>query len=878
MRKRLAAPLPLLLCWVLLPGGIVRADNPSPDLFEHMEWRHIGPAVFGGRIPDVEALPENPAVIYVAGATGGIFKSNNNGTSWRPIFDDAGPTLSVGDMAIAASDSQIIWVGTGEAIGEQQPATVGNGVYRSLDGGETWEHMGLTETRHIHRVVIHPRDPNIVFVAAPGHRWGPNEERGLYRTLDGGQTWEKVLYLNEDTGVTEVAMEDNGRVLYAATWQRRRHAWGNLTGGPDSGIYKSIDGGSTWKKLGGGLPEGILGKTAIAIAKSSPNRVYAAIGDKDGGFYRSDDRGATWERVNDIRTSFWYGNIYVDPENANEVWVMGTRLAVSIDGGKTFENDWTATGIHPDHHALWINPGNTDHMLLGNDGGFHISYDRAQSWSQLNNLPIAQYYAIAVDDRDPYRVYGGLQDNGTWGVPSRSYSKVGILNEDAVKVGGGDGLTPAIDPADPSTIYTEAQLGDLHRVDLRTGESTAIRPESEDSDATYRFAWNSPIRISPHDPSLIFYGGNRVFQSTDRGDSWVPISEDLTKNEDRSAWTIMGLTPTPKAFNTLTAIDESPRQKGLIYVGADDGSVHKTSDGGKTWEPLTVGEDIEGPGRYVTRIHASSTNPATAYLAITGHYRNDLRPHLFRTDDAGATWKRITAGMPAKAVVLAIAEHPENPSLLFAGVHNGLMVSFDGGGSWSRAGGHLPPVSVNDIKLKHGDLVLGTYGRGILILDDASYLAQADAELLASDGFLFPIRDAVLFHRGDRDYSNKAARFSSPNPDYGALITYYLRDPPAPASAGEPAEPPAATDVSMQILDADGELVRELQLPDHGGINRVVWDLQVPGEATDEEEDADAAPPMIATEPGTYSVRLKARASVWTQPLTVTADPRVSTP
>jgi photosystem II stability/assembly factor-like uncharacterized protein len=861
--------LAIALFLLVPPSGAFPQEKRSDNYFQHLDWRHIGPAVFGGRVPDVEALPDNPAVIFVAGSTGGIFKTTNNGVTWRPVFDHAGPTLSIGDMAIAPSDPLIIWVGTGESNGEQQAASLGNGVYRSLDGGETWQHMGLPDTRFIHRIAIHPTNPDIVFVAAPGHRWGPNEERGLYRTLDGGKTWEKVLYINEDTGVAEVAMEDNGRVLYAAAYQRRRHAWGNLTGGPHSGVYRSMDGGTTWEKLGGGLPEGVLGKIAIAIAKSSPNVLYAAIADEDGGLYRSEDRGTTWTRVNDIRTSYWYGNIYVDPVNENKVWVMGTQLDVSIDGGKTFENDWTAEGIHVDHHALWINPRNTDHMLMGNDGGFHITYDGARTWSFLNNIPIAQFYVMDVDNRDPYHIYGGLQDNGTWGVPSRTYSRSGILNEDVVNVGGGDGFAPAIDPRDFTVVYAESQHGGLRRVDLVTGRSNGIRPEPEDTTEVYRFNWNSPVLISPHDPDVMYFGGNKLFRTTDRGESWEAMSQDLTRNETPSEWEIMGLKPSLRPYNTLTAVAESPLRQGLIYAGADDGSVHRTTDGGETWESLTSKFEFEGEVKFVTKMHASSSHPGTAYISFTGHYYDDFRPYLFKTDDAGESWRNITGDMPAEAVVMAVVEDPNRPDLLFAGIHNGLMISFNGGENWTRAGGKLPPVSVNDIKIKNGDLILATYGRGIVILDDIAFLEQLTEEVLEEDAYLFPIRDTELYYRNNRDLSNKAARFAGPNPEYGALITYSLREGPVQDS------PSDTTEVSVQILDPSGTVIRELVGPDRQGFNRIAWDLRTPADSTASGgEEEERRQEMIDVEPGPYTVRLTARGKEMDRTVTVVPDKR----
>ncbi|NNM05256.1 MAG: hypothetical protein HKO65_09150, partial [Gemmatimonadetes bacterium] len=604
-----------------------------------------------------------------------------------------------------------------------------------------------------------------------------------------------------------------------------------------------------------------------------------AIADADGGLFRSEDRGTTWKRVNDLRTSYWYGNIYVDPVNENKVWIMGTQLDVSIDGGETFENDWTARGIHVDHHAMWINPQNTDHMVMGNDGGFHITYDGARTWSFLNNIPIAQFYVIGVDDRDPYHVYGGLQDNGTWGIPSRTYSRSGILNEDVVNVGGGDGFAPVIDPRDFRTVYSESQYGGLRRFDLLDGSSTGIKPVPEDTTEAYRFNWNSPILISPHDPDVIYFGGNKLFKTTDRGENWEEISGDLTKNENPSEWEIMGLKPSLRAYNSLTAIDESPLREGLIYVGADDGTVHKTMDGGDTWDDISDRFDFADPtmseGKFVTKIHASSNDPETAYISFTGHYYDDLGPHLFRTVDSGNRWTRITGGMPAEAVVLVVVEHPDNPDLLFAGIHNGLMVSLNGGESWTRAGGNLPPVSVNDIKIKDGDLVLGTYGRGIIILDDITFLADSKAGVLDQEAYLFPAHDAEQHHRNNRDLSNKAARFSGPNPDYGALITYYLRNGPPPS---DPTGPEAASDtpeVSIQILDASDTVIRELTGPDRQGFNRIAWDLRMaPDTSESEGEEPRRRPAMTDVEPGRYTVKLMVRGQELVQGVMVVPDRR----
>ncbi|MFC1556219.1 WD40/YVTN/BNR-like repeat-containing protein [candidate division KSB1 bacterium] len=856
----------ILILFLCLIGINALSQGSYTDYFENLHWRHIGPAVFGGRIPDIEAVPENPAIIYTAGSTGGVFKTTNNGITWEPIFDDAGTTLSIGDIALAPSDPLIVWVGSGEANGEQGAASLGDGVFKSLDGGKTWQNMGLRDTRFIHRVVIHPENPDIVFVASPGHRWGPNAERGLFRTQDGGKTWKKVLYINEDTGVADVVMEANGRVLYASAFQRRRHAWGNLTGGPDSGIYRSFDGGDTWEKLGGGLPEGTLGKIALAIAKSSPNVVYAAIGDKDGGLYRTEDRGTTWTRVNDIRTSYWYGNIYVDPLNENKLWIMGTQLDVSIDGGKTFENDWTAQGIHVDHHVLWINPKNTDHMLLGNDGGFYITYDGARNWRFINNIPIAQFYAINVDNRDPYHVYGGLQDNGTWGMPSRTYCRTGILNEDVLNVGGGDGFVPAIDPRDHTVVYAESQYGGLTRMDLVTRQSSYIKPTPEDEEEQYRFNWNSPILISAHDPDVIYFGGNKVFKTVDKGENWEVISPDLTRNENPAEWEILGLKPSLRAYNTITAIAESPVQQGVIYAATDDQRIHVTLDEGKTWDDLTDKFKFPDVTKFATKLCASLHDAGTAYISFTGHYYDDFKPYIYRTTDFGDSWKSVTGDMPDEAVVKAVIEHPGNPDLLFAGIHNGLMVTVNGGKNWIRAGG-LPPVAVDDIKIKNNDLILGTYGRGIIIMDDIAFLEKLSEKALNSDAYLFPVREAEQYYQMRRNNSYGGALFAGENPEYGAMITYYLKD----ALAGTTED----SSVLLQIIDENDEVVHEIEGPDKQGFNRIAWDLRVELDSDNENQQRGRrGPRMRDVDPGSYTVQLIARGKELSQSLKVVSDKR----
>ena len=818
----------ILIGGILYPGISIAQENEyfNTDLIKNIKWRFVGPGVYGGRIKDIEALEDNPNVIFVAAATGGIFKTLNNGISWKPVFDKAGTSLSIGDIAISRSNNKIMWAGTGESGGEQSSTSVGDGVYKSINGGESWTNMGLVKTEHIAKIVIHPDNPDVVFVGAAGRLWGPNPERGVFRTMDGGDSWEKVLYINENTGIADLVMDPGGLIIYASTYQHRRHAWGHFKRGPHTGIYRSSDGGDNWKRIQEGLPEGNTGRIAIDLARSNPDIVYASVNHKDGGVFRSDNKGLSWERVNErYQTSYWYGRIYVDPNNENKLWVMGTNLAVSIDGGKTFSTKNTANEIHVDHHVLWINPANSNHMLMGNDGGYHITYEGGLNWDFIDNLPMGQYYAIALDGRDPYWIYGGLQDNGTWGIPSRSNTNTGIMNEDAVYISGGDGFYPAIDPEDYTVVYAESQHGGLNLVNPVTGESKYIKPQPEDKKEKYRFNWNSPLFISPHDHDVLYFGGNKLFKTSNKGNTWEVISPDLSNNTDRSKWEIMGQKPTHKAYATITAIAESALQKGLIYAGTDDGNVHVTFDDGGSWKNLSGNFDLEEE-RYVTRIFPSNSDTGTAYIAFARYYEaNDFAPYLFRTTDYGETWVSLTKNMSERAVIKGFAEHPRNPELLFAGIHNGLLISIDAGENWIRFDGDLPPVGVDDIKIApNNDLVLGTYGRGIIILDDITLFEHLNNSVLDSDIFLFPVSMAKRHFTKTRRMFSDPAKFKAPNPPYGTKISYYLKD--EVEAENNPDEVEANKTVRINILDNQNNIIRTLEAPGIKGLNTVYWDLR----------------------------------------------------
>ncbi len=897
---------PLIIATFLLGTASAAAQQPAAvSPFDSLTWRHIGPAAFGGRIDDVEGVRGKPNVIFVGTASGGIFKTTNRGVTWKAVFDEEGTSLSIGDLAIAPSDSNVVWAGTGEP-NNRQSSSWGDGVFKSVDGGETWTHMGLRNTHHIGRVVINPANPNIVYVAALGRLWGANDERGLYRTRDGGKTWERVLFIDADTGVVDVAMGADGRTLFAAAYQRRRRGWGFVGGGPGSGLYRSFDGGDTWQKLREGLPDGTIGRIGVDISRTHQNIVYAVVEHKQqGGVYRSEDGGSTRTKQNSLnQRPSYYSQIRVDPHNPNKLWKLASPLFVSIDAGKTWQSDTTGDRIHVDHHGLWINPDDPDHLILGNDGGLYVSYDGSRTWDFIDNLPIGQYYDIAVDGRDPYWIYGGTQDNGTWGLPARTYSQLGITNTDVVNIAYGDGFYTIADPKDPRTIYANSQSGRTYLVDLDTREEKGIRPVPADPKETYRFNWSTPMLISSHDSRVVYYGGNRLFRTADRGQRWDVISPDLTKNQDWKKLPLMGPERSDDTlsrddgvsdFGTITTITESPVSAGVLYVGTDDGLVQMTADGGKTWRDLTSRFKLTGP-RWVSRVLASRHAAGTAYVAFDGHQDDDFRPYIFRTTDQGATWTSIAGDMPDGMVVNALEEHPRNANLLFAGTEFGLFVSTNTGRNWTLLRGNLPRVPIDDIVFNEqaNDLVLGTHGRSIIILDDVTPLEHLTPAVMTSDAHLFPLRPATQYYETRMLPTPGASEFAGPNPPYGALITYYLRDDPKPQvkpttttngtngngnGAAAPGGPPESPTVTMTVVAPDGSVVRELRGPDRKGLHRVNWDLRYPLTFTPTAADEGWFGPPKGTFvlPGQYTVRLAVRGREMSQPVQVRVDPHAQT-
>ena len=891
----------------------------------NLEWRNIGPTIMGGRVSDLAVVESDPSTFYVGTATGGVWKTVNHGTTFEPVFDDQ-PTTSVGDVTVAPSNPNVVWVGSGEPQ-NRQSSPWGNGVYKSTDAGRSWSHMGLDETHHISRIRIHPRDPSIVYVAAVGRLWGANPERGIYKTTDGGESWELVLFVDEDTGAIDLAMDPNDpETLFAAMYQRRRTAWGFNGGGPGSGIHRTTDGGASWVELTDGLPDGDMGRIGLDIHRGDGNLVFAIVeadkrtpgqgfgggggGSSRNGVYRSTDRGESWEQISTTNNRpMYYSQIWVDPGDPERIYTAGSSLYKSLDGGNNFTPD-AASEVHPDHHAMWINPDNSDHIVLGGDGGVAISWDRSRTWRQLTNIPLAQFYEIGVDMRDPYHVCGGLQDNGSWCAPSDTWSNQGIRTRDWYNVGGGDGFYTVMHPTNPRVMFSESQGGNLMRVDLVTMERTRMRPVGrpleDGEERELRWNWDTPVFLSQHDETTVYVGSNVLFRSRDLGMTWEEISPDLTHAIDRTGLEIMGVAGSEPqmsandgqaSYGNLETIAESPFDAGLLYVGSDDGKVHVTRDGGASWTDVT--DNIPGlPERtYVSRVVASAHDQATVYATFDGHRNNDFAAHVYVSTDYGESWRRIVDGLPATSVNV-IAEHHRTEGLLFVGNEVGVFFSVDGGEQWVALDNGLPAVPVDDIRIhpRENDLVLGTHGRGIYIMEDIAPLEGLTAEVLAAGAHLFPVRRATLYN----PYTPQGwtpGVYVSPNPPAGALIRYYVGE--AGAGGGVVAASPdgnggdgdadgreAAADGSAQpkitILDDGGEVVRELAGPGAAGIQQVRWDLRIEPPYTPSGPPqqfgggfggGQARGPRVL--PGTYTVRLEAAGRTQEEEVVVRLDPRV---
>lgn len=868
----LAALLTLVAPFVGAQGAPARS-NASP--FERLQFRNIGPATMGGRIDDFAVLESNPAVYFVGTAAGGLWKTTNNGTTWEALFDDQ-ETVSIGDIAIGNDDASVVWVGTGEN-NNRQSGSWGDGIYRSGDGGQTWKHMGLKETRHIARIVVDPVDQDVVYVAALGRLWGPNKERGVYKTTDGGVTWQAVLQVDENTGATELVMDPkNNKILYAATYQRRRTQWGFNGGGPGSAIWKSTDAGRSWTKLTKGIPTGELGRVGLDVYRKDPNVLYARIEHRsETGLYRSDDAGASWTMVSRMNPRpMYFSQVRIDPNDDHRIYVLGVELHMSDDGGRTFVGN---TVPHSDHHAMWINPANSNHVLTGCDGGINVSYDRGAKWDFIDNIDIGQFYHASYDMDTPYRVYGGLQDNASWYGPSAVRADIGIGNFDWLNIGGGDGFVALADPRDSRTLFTESQGGNMVRVDRLTQERKNIKPVPPRGEAPYRWNWDTPMLMSPHDPKVFYVAANRVFKSTDHGDNWQVISPDLTARIDRDTLMIMGVRGRDitiarndgvSVYGTLLSFVESPRRAGLYYTGADDGTVHVSRDGGANWTNIT--------GRFpglprlapVARIAPSAHEDGTVYVVFDNHHFDDNKPYVYVSTDFGGSFRAITGGIPDGQAVRTITEDPKNGNVLYVGTEFGLFVSINKGAQWSRVKANLPTVPIAEITIhpRENDMILATHGRSIWILDDITPLQQAPAALAAGT-YLFDVRAATAFNAGSfrpAFGSPGDRRFWGKNPEPGAAITYYLRE-----QAGA---------VTMRITDASGAVVRELPADGRApGMHRVQWDLRhapLPDAAPAGGRFGRSGPFVL---PGTYRIALSVDSrEAGTRSVTVTGDPLAS--
>ncbi len=831
-------------------------------ILEQAHWRSIGPATMGGRIADIAVEEKNPYTYYVALATGGLLKTTNDGNTWSPVFDHEA-VASVGAVAIAPSDPKIVWVGTGEANGRNS-SSWGDGVYKSIDGGQSWKNMGLKDSQEIGRIVIDSRDPNIVYVAAAGHLWGPNKERGLFKTADGGKTWQHSLALDSDTGVVDVALGAPGSgVVYAAAYQRRRYPWGFSGIGPGAGLYKSADSGKTWKKLTNGLPTGPLGRIGISVSKSKPETIYAVIESlqggsrglfdqtsRYGGIFRSDDSGETWKRMSGgAPRGFYFGQIRVDPTNPDRIYVLGFELSISEDSGKTFKN--VSANVHSDLHALWIDPIRPDRLLLGTDGGIYTSHDRAKTWDMIANFPMGEFYEVKTDNRTPFWVYGGLQDNGCWAGPSSLHSDGGPVNSDWTLLEGGDGFYVLPDPATPDIVYAESQGGSIVRIDRRTGIRKYLRLVEPEGEQAYRFNWNTPMCLSNFDSDVLYVGGNHLFKWTRKATECETISPDLSKKNGAH---ITAGGSGAETYGTIVTLAESPLRRGVIWAGTDDGNVQITQDEGKTWTDVT--NNLPGRVReyYVKRIEASRYEAGRAYVAIDGHRSDDMASYLFMTEDYGRGWRSITGDLPHIGPVKTIREDPTNPNLLFAGTEFGAWVSFDRGGRWHKLNAGLPTVAVDDLTIQPRDhaLVAATHGRSIWVLDNILPLEEWSQRVQEASVHLFTIPPAVEYLPENRDWFGGAHSFKADNPPAGAAITYWLR------SLMD--SPPTIT-----ITDAAGKEVARLGAERLPGLHTVRWDMrQKP------EEGAFIRPEGRKFVPtGVYTVTLTLGKEKQTQKVTV---------
>jgi photosystem II stability/assembly factor-like uncharacterized protein len=852
-RRRSWSVLFLAAGCALLFGAALAAQQKAPApapvpfdaaaILQQLKIRNIGPAAMGGRTVDFAGPENDSSVLYAAVGPSGLWKTEDAGHNWTPSFHKEA-TVAVGAVAVSMSHPDIVWVGTGEATARNSVAP-GDGVYKSEDAGRTWKNMGLSDSHFISRICIDPLNPDIVHAAAQGDLWGPNAGRGVFRTRDGGKTWAKVLYVDPDTGACDLAMDpSNSRILYAGMWEYRRIPYFFNSGGKGSAVYKTTDGGDTWFKIHEGLPAGPYGRIGLGVVRSNPNVVYVLVEAKDGGLFRSEDKGATWRRACAKATydrvnfrPFYYSRLTIDPNNDLVVYVYSGSAFVSRDSGRTFENVFRTA--HSDHHAIWVDPRNSNHVVDGNDGGIDISWDGGKRAFGVVSQAWAEVYNVGYDMRDPYWINVGLQDNGNWHGPSNTRDSGGILNASWFPTGGGDGYYGQIDPVEWWVLYRNLQMGGIERHNLKTGESQRIRPEAPLKEPPYRFNWNSPIHLSPHDRNVLFFGGNYLFKSTNRGMSWIKASPDLTTNNPKKILDSGGLTmDNTGAENhcTILTISESPLKQGILWIGTDDGQVQVTRDGGKTWDNVT--KNVKGWGaddNWITRIEASHFIEGGVFMTVSRHQVADYKPYVFRSEDFGKTWVSIKGDLPAYGYLHTIREDPEARGLLFAGSEFGLFVSFNGGANWLPYKGNFPTVAVRDIQIhpRDRDLIVGTHGRGVWIIDDIRPWEKLAAESVKPEAEIYPVKPAVLFSfRSTVDNYNDVG-YAGQNSPFGAALSYWIH-------------PAAAKDVKVRlsIVDASGREIATPYAAREAGLNRVYWSLR----------EGPGAPPAPASPgPGGFS-------------------------
>jgi len=877
--------------------------------FAGLELRELGPALTSGRILDLAVDPRDARVWYIATAGGGVWKTTNAGTTFSPIFDDQG-SHSIGCVTIDPKDSLVVWVGSGEN-NSQRSVSMGDGVYKSVDGGKSWKNVGLEKSEHIGRIVVDPRDSNVVYVAAQGPLWAPGGDRGLYKTTDGGATWKNVLSISENTGVTDLVLDpSNPDTLYAAAYQRRRHVFTLIDGGPESSIHKSVDGGKTWTKLKTGLPKEDMGRIGLAMATNNPKVVYAIVEStrKAGGIFVTKDGGASWKKVNDYVSGSpqYYQEITVDPNDGERLYSADVYVRVSEDGGKTWRKlgeEWK----HVDNHSIWIDPANSDHLLIGCDGGLYETFDRAETWNFKANLPITQFYRVSADDALPfYSIYGGTQDNFSLGGPSRTTDAKGIVNADWYVTQGGDGFRSIPDPKDPNIVYAESQNGGLVRFDKRTGEALDIQPQPNGNMDPLRMNWDSPLIVSPHDSNRIYFAAQYLFRSDDRGNAWKAVSPDLTRHIDRNSLPVMGRVwgidavakgASTSWFGNLVSLAESPLQEGLLYTGSDDGLIHVSEDGGEHWRKI---DRIAGVPdmTYVSRLEASQHDANVVYAAFDNHKTGDFKPYVLKSADRGRTWTSIAGDLPPRGSAYALVEDRVDPKLLYVGTEYGLFFTQNGGSTWIPLKGKFPTVAVRDLwfQKRRDDLVIATFGRGFWVLDDVSPLRTMSPAVAAKEATLFAPRDAELYvERLQLGLPGKSFQghsyFTAPNPPYGAVFTYYLKDELrsrkkqrqeaeskiVQEKSNEPARVQLPTleqrraeerelepAVMMVVSDEEGNVIRRVSGSAKAGFHRVAWDLRYPPpspiELKDPEPDVFSPPPggpLVA--PGKYTVSVVKR-------------------